>query len=338
MKFKIAVLLFLLVGVLFQLAKASDFEVYVMNRPFSGDVISIDGTLYAELVPLAKALYLQVTQKNDAVVIGKAPETIQAGKIFLDGKLFTDAFRNDDEKWYVRIRSFVESAGAQYSVNQETGIVDVIPGVTGFTEQSDVKPKKEPPVPEKSIEPVVTETPEAAVPKAFRFEQFDHLGVRFRYPKSWMRSDGGEEEGSLILCRLFPDKKGTEIVIREERYFSALRFGSLDQVSKLQLKSLGLLPKFKLLETAPCTLGALPGNRALFTIFHPPTGLTIKGSWFWTVRGFPYGKSTFVTVVDTVEYLASTDDYDRYFPAVTDLLNSMELAAPPLRTESKTKK
>jgi len=330
MKSKFAILSVALLLLMWTSTHAADYEIYIGNHPFSGESVTIDDKLFVELVPLARGLGIELTDTNGSMVIGKLPATVQSGKCYLNGKTFLSAAKTKQGVWFVRLRDFVEAVGGDYTVNETTNIIDIFPGANSLSNSfTNSKNQATEQTPKTQDTPLPTETDSMPAVDHSLMESFEKSGVALKYPKYWVRTEGGNEENVQILAHFFPDKKGTEIVIRQEHYVSGARFGTLPEIEKMQLKTLAMLPRFQLVSSTPLTLGGISGHAEIFTMLHVPTGHTLKGAWFWNARGAEYGKSTFDTLIDTVEYIATVEDFPKYLPEVTAMLNTMTFKLVP---------
>ncbi len=122
---------------LFLLGKISwsSFEIYVLDKPYSGEIFLIRGHLYAEAKPLAEELHLRVFQKNGVLFIGNKPRHPVSGILVLNGKSFARSLMIHG-KAYVLLKSFVKKTKYKMILNSSTGIIMILPGSSPLTEKN----------------------------------------------------------------------------------------------------------------------------------------------------------------------------------------------------------
>lgn len=131
-KVLLSVFLALLVSVPQVFAAPKDLEVYVLNRPFSGKKMVGNGKVYLEVTSLVPMLKLSLTKKGSTFIIqtspkGASPDTPPqaSSTVFINEKPFTDVARLKSGEILVSAEIFAKETGFNFSLNRQTGIVDI---------------------------------------------------------------------------------------------------------------------------------------------------------------------------------------------------------------------
>lgn len=114
---------FLLVLFLVSIGYAEDL--YVRNRLFKGQVSKINGKLWVELAPFAKAIKWKLTgdsQSGYALSETSSKELPGAGKVTVGG---TEVSSQDDGVFLVSLDEIAPIIGAKVVLNRELGTIDV---------------------------------------------------------------------------------------------------------------------------------------------------------------------------------------------------------------------
>jgi len=107
-----------------RIAHSQSYEVYVRNHPYQITILTVGKQVYCPAPALAKALELQLNQKEETQWIGEKPLNPQKG-FWIDGKPFSAILTKDDGT-YVELHAFLPKVGYRLVVNPQTRILDIV--------------------------------------------------------------------------------------------------------------------------------------------------------------------------------------------------------------------
>ncbi len=116
------------------IAQAEDLELFVRNRPFSGQVVTQSGALQASLPELLQSLGYNWSVSGrtvsintpDSQVTGDNPELKGRYTLQLDGRGLPVSVHDNGGVPYVNVEAFANAVGLQYKVNRSLGCADLI--------------------------------------------------------------------------------------------------------------------------------------------------------------------------------------------------------------------
>lgn len=182
MRASAAILVLALTGLLwFPVSRGSGTplpQVYVRNRPFSGNIlVSKQGKLYAELNPLLRLLG-DLPSKKQVVVLEAAGRTV---KISVEGRPFQPwLIRNG--KLLVRLDVFSRALGLNFSYNPATRIADITLPPALFPPRLPSAPREGfAETGQEALPLAVTRDPRVETEKYKEYDEVNHLPITRAY-------------------------------------------------------------------------------------------------------------------------------------------------------------
>lgn len=275
---------------------------YVYNHPLEAKPFIQNGRAYVPVKPLAKALNLAIQEKEDGLWLGTPPQQKVDGKVILNGKSFTQAFQSDDKEWFVDLEAFAAATGNKVMINQQTGIVDVLPGSTETISQKQAEASTS-----------VNAAPVFAV-DLFTYRN-EKQSFSIKYLKSWEKLEN--IVGASVAFRRPKENKADlflenlNVVVEnlpEEKI-------SLDQYNQAALKLLKkALPSIQLVETSQTTLAGTPAVQNIYT-YHD-AGPNLRLMQVYTLSN----NKAYV-----ISYTATDEHFQKYLPLIQEMLGSFEI-------------
>ncbi|MHC9540946.1 MAG: hypothetical protein AB9903_15715 [Vulcanimicrobiota bacterium] len=136
------------------ISQAADKGIYIRNQPYTGEVITKGKDHYIQLEDFAKRLKLNLHQKGTVWCLttpshGDEKCCLDSGEtgLFVNGEKFSNVIIRNDGKIFVPLEQLSKAAGALYSMNKATGIIDVTFPRKGVTQNDILAAQSTPAVP-----------------------------------------------------------------------------------------------------------------------------------------------------------------------------------------------